>query len=962
MTFMKSKKQILFTALLLASALASAQQWPAIEADCRPGSRWWWMGSAVDTANLRRNIGQYAQAGLGTLEITPIYGVKGSQNNISYLSDQWMEMLRFTQAEAARQGMKIDMNNGTGWPFGGPEVSVEDAASCALFMQFDAKGGEKLNLDVAYRTDDPRQKKQEKVAKLLCLMAYRTDAAHRTDGSRAIELTRFVRDNRLDWQAPAGGDWKLVALYLGKTFQKVKRAAPGGEGLVVDHLNPAALKRYFQKFDDAFSRTGTAYPATFFNDSYEVYGADWTEDFLTEFKRRRGYRLQDHLLDFLKDTEAADGHDFTRRLVADYRLTLGELLVERFTRPWAAWAKQHGSLTRNQAHGSPANLIDTYAAVDIPECEGFGLTDFHIKGLRTDSLVRPNDSDISMLKYASSAAHITGKPLSSSETFTWLTEHFRTSLSQCKPDVDLMFLSGVNHMFFHGTTYSPAEAQWPGWKFYASIDMSPTNTIWRDAPAFFDYISRCQSFLQMGRPDNDFLVYLPVYDMWHQYPGRYMAFDIHKMDQYAPGFIRAIRSILSTGYDVDYISDAFIASTRYRDGQLVTQGGSAYRAIIVPDVTLMPETTMKQLLALARKGATVVFLDRMPGDVPGLSRLEHRRKQFAALTAQVKGLPLTDDGSRRFAEVKKLSFGKGTIIVGADYAEALRLTGVAHEQMKTENNLQFIRRRNARGHHYFISCLQPGDVDAWVTLAVSDSRAMIFNPMNGRKGLAQTRRAADGKLQVRLQMRSGESLILQTFAEAADPSAAVQSPVDLSGEAPWRYLADQSASLSLDHGWKLTFTDSTPAIPGTFDIDTPTSWTALPIPEAKTNMGTARYTLEVSLPAMQADEWVLDLGDVRESARVRVNGQDAGVAWAAPFRLEVGHLLRPAGEKNLIEIEVTNLPANRIAQLDREGFEWRKFEDINMAKLNYKKGKYDTWSPLPSGLNGGVRLIPQTRK
>ncbi|MBF4212310.1 glycosyl hydrolase family 2, partial [Pseudomonas donghuensis] len=88
-----------------------------------------------------------------------------------------------------------------------------------------------------------------------------------------------------------------------------------------------------------------------------------------------------------------------------------------------------GALVRNQAHGSPANLLDLYATVDIPEIEGFGLSDFGIKGLRRDpDFTRPNFSDISMLKYASSAAHVMGKPFTSSETFTWLTEHFRTSL------------------------------------------------------------------------------------------------------------------------------------------------------------------------------------------------------------------------------------------------------------------------------------------------------------------------------------------------------------------------------------------------------------------------------------------------------------------------------------------------------------------------------------------------------
>ena len=307
-----------------------------------------------------------------------------------------------------------------------------------------------------------------------------------------------------------------------------------------------------------------------------MYGADWTPSLLTEFAHRRGYRLENYLPEFLNPVRT----DTTARILSDYRETLAELLLENFTRQWTEWAHRGGSLTRNQAHGSPGNLIDLYATVDIPECEGFGLSQFHIEGLRQDSLTRKNDSDLSMLKYASSAAHIAGKQYTSSETFTWLTEHFRTSLSQCKPDMDLMFVSGVNHMFFHGTPYSPREAEWPGWLFYASVNMSPTNSIWKDAPAFFDYITRCQSFLQMGKPDNDFLVYLPIYDMWQEASERFLAFDIHKMQQRAPLFIRAIHTIYNSGYDVDYISDNFIRSTGIKNGKLVTSGGSSYLSLI----------------------------------------------------------------------------------------------------------------------------------------------------------------------------------------------------------------------------------------------------------------------------------------------------------------------------------------------------------------------------------------------
>ena len=169
-------------------------------------------------------------------------------------------------------------------------------------------------------------------------------------------------------------------------------------------------------------------------DSYEVYGANWTPRLLEEFAGRRAYRLEEKLPELLGYVD--DGN----RTLADYRETLGELLYENFTCQWHDWANKHGVKVRNQAHGSPANLLDIYAAVDIPEIEGFGLSDFNIKGLRTDpGFTRKNDSDVSMLKYASSAAHVMGKPLTSSETFTWLTEHFRTSLSQMKPDLDLMF-------------------------------------------------------------------------------------------------------------------------------------------------------------------------------------------------------------------------------------------------------------------------------------------------------------------------------------------------------------------------------------------------------------------------------------------------------------------------------------------------------------------------------------------
>ena len=151
----------LFVGLSVVAA-AQAPAWPEVTTEAKPGARWWWLGSAVDSASLTANMTDYARTGLGTLEITPIYGVKNNEvNDIEYLSPRWMQMYSFVCEEGKRLGLDIDMNNGTGWPFGGPEVSLEDAASKVIFLKYTLDGGTRLSEPVVV-TD----KKQKPVAKL----------------------------------------------------------------------------------------------------------------------------------------------------------------------------------------------------------------------------------------------------------------------------------------------------------------------------------------------------------------------------------------------------------------------------------------------------------------------------------------------------------------------------------------------------------------------------------------------------------------------------------------------------------------------------------------------------------------------------------------------------------------------------------------------------------------------------
>jgi hypothetical protein len=381
-----------------ASIQARSTDWPVQTVENKPGTRWWWLGNAVDKKNLTWNLEELAKVGIGTVEITPIYGVQGKDSlEISYLSPRWMDMLKHTQSEAKRLNMLVDMNQGTGWPFGGPSIDIAHAATCLVIQKQPVKalpGGRAAVQTFSIRPDDP---KQRSVAKLEAILFVGSD------GAREQIPGQSCMNGVLKWGAAQDGT--LYAVFSGKTFQQVKRAAPGGEGLVMNHLSQEALSSYLERFDQAFTTSETAWPHCFFNDSYEVYEADWSENLLTAFRQTKGYDLIDYLPEFLGTGDS----DIVARVVYDYRDMIHQLLLNQFTKPWTEWAHRRGIQTRNQAHGSPGNLLDLYGAVDIPECESFGITSFDIPGCDWIPFER-SAIPIRHVEICLIGRHVTGKP------------------------------------------------------------------------------------------------------------------------------------------------------------------------------------------------------------------------------------------------------------------------------------------------------------------------------------------------------------------------------------------------------------------------------------------------------------------------------------------------------------------------------------------------------------------------
>ena len=939
-------KKIFIACLAIAftSSLFAQVKWPAITQQTKPWTRWWWEGSAVDKSNLTVSMQQYQQAGLGGLEITPIYGVKGAEDKfIDFLSPKWMEMFQFTLSEAKRLNLGIDMATGTGWPFGGPWVSDKDASKYIAYKTYSLNGGGMLKDTIQYRqesfvrTASGKPLKVEQVASpisanknlqdmaldqvrfdvllpLQLVMAY-------DENEKAIDITTSVVNGKLNWTAPAG-KWKLIALFEGLHGKMVERAAPGGEGRAIDHFSDQALKNYLSKFDKAFAGKNISGLRSFFNDSYEVDDArgqsDWTPNLFTEFNKRRGYDLKRELPALFR-TDNSDKHT---RVLYDYRETISELLLEKFTQPWHQWAKAKGKLIRNQSHGSPANILDLYATIDIPETEGTNLTRF---------------------KFATSSAHVMGKPLASAEAATWLNDHFLSSLGDVKLLLDKYFLGGVNHIFYHGTNYSPQNDPWPGWLFYAAVHFTPANPFWKDFNALNAYAARCQSFLQGGKPDNDVLLYFPFADRNNQPAPRGMLHHFDGMEGFEKtSFDKAAEQMLELGYSWDLISDKQIQLLRFANGKIKTPGGD-YETIVLSGVKYLPLTTLQKLVALANQGATIIFHDGIPSMIPGLTDIESKQKQFDALIRQLQFIITNAAG------ISNATSGKGMFWEGEEIKYLLANADVRHERYLADNHLKCIRRKINGGEYYFISNDGTDAFGDWVLLNTKYHNAALFDPMTLNSGVAKTRQGDSNTLDIFLQLKPGESCIVQTSA------------TKITGKL-FPYIEINSDPFTIENKWSLKFISGGPSLPGTTQSTELGSWTNLAIPGVKEFSGSAEYATSFKLPPAKADAFLLDLGEVKESATVILNGKKIATLIGPTYSVTIS--TSDLKTDNFLQVIVTNGMANRVIDLDKRDVQWKKFYNINMsARLPENRGPDGLftaakWDPKASGLLGPVTITP----
>ena len=584
-----------------------------------------------------------------------------------------------------------------------------------------------------------------------------------------------------------GGPW-IDKAHAASSGMKVKRAGLGGEGFMLDPFDPEAMKIHVAQFEKWFGRNGTAErPRAFYHDSYEYYGA-----------------------------KPKNGQDVDESQLACFRV-------------WTDWCRSNGYLTRNEGHGAPCNWLDFYAIADIPETEMFG------KG----------DRDVLISKFASSAAHVKGTTLVSAEACTWIDEHFHERPSEIKSFLDLLFLSGVNHVFYHGCCYSPVDAVWPGWCFYASLEMNPRNPIWREMAALNAYVTRCQSIFQTWTSDNDLAVVWDPASFRAKHPGETKRMHVHDTAWfYGEPIGKAAKLLYDEGYAFDYVSPRMVKA-----GQ-----AKKYAAVVDPGVA---DFTSAELL---------------------------RRRGI------LKG-------------VRKMPFD-------------------------AKSGLLATRWRKGGETGYFV--VNMGKVAR--TVSAGGRSFGVMDPLTGT--IEQDRREA-------VAMAPAHSLFLVGEGFAVEEVAARDV---VSG------IAEISGS------WEMSPVCGGPALPAKRTLDALAGWDAFD----ENFSGTMVYRTTFDLAGLGEKGMAkrLSLGDVREIARVRLNGCDLGVRFMPPYEFAVpADALRE--KDNVLEVEVTNLGANRLRWNDVNKVDWKYFCDINMIGIDTNGMLLDaaSWPVLKSGLLGPVSIV-----
>jgi hypothetical protein len=786
--------------------------------------------------------------------------------------------------------MRVDLTLTSGWPYGGAYLPVSLAAGMLRVVRVPVPDG-------ADSIPVPAMSAGERLLAAFQVAGDGTD--FHTSQPRSLPLDI---ENGCLQVAHASHTQETAWFFLSsRTGQMVKRPAVGATGFVLDPYDRAATEDHLRTVGDPLlAAFGKHPPYAVFSDSLEVYGADWTPDFLQQFRQKRGYDLTPYLPALVGNMDP-----ITPAVRHDWGQTLTELAEENYLTPIHTWAAQHGTRFRSQNYGTPPVILSSNSLVDLAEGENYHWREF------------------SETRWASSANHLYGRPVTSAETWTWMhSPAFRGTPLDLKVEADLDFLNGINQLIGHGWPYSPPSAGEPGWSFYAAGAWDDHNPWWFVMPQVTRYLQRMSYVLRQGRQVNDVAVLLPTDDAWSKITPDNDSVSDQMHTLLGPNLIP---QILDAGFNFDYI-----------DATAIVKVGIPYRVLILPGITRIPLATYRAIQSYAQHGGIVIATRTLPSIAPGLMNAKVETAEIHQLT--IKLFRASNTSGHFMADESQL----GSILAHTVKPDVV-ITPQTHD-------VGFVHRELANGDLYFLVNTSNQTRRFSATFRVTARTAQWWDPDSG----AVTWAANRNSLNISMQPYETRILVfLSDNANSAPKAPTLQllpQPVDLSANWKVDFLQQKrTTNYSTLHSW----TDDSPArfysgqvaYEKTFQMSK-----SLRDPGTVVHLDFGRGEIVTRSEHSNSELRALVESPVREAAQVYVNGKFAGSIWHPPYEVDVTRFLHP-GENNL-RIIVGNLAINEMAG--------RALPDYRL--LNQRYGErfapqdMEDLQPLPSGLLGHVYL------
>lgn len=871
----------------------------------RPFVRWWWNGNKIEKSELARELRLLKEAGIGGVEINPISFPSQTDDmgvaSLEWLSDEWIELLKFTLIEAKSLGMTCDLLGGTGFPFGAEFLEEDDRAQVVVIAVKKLEGPMKTTFSLfdLFKEADPAtlspySGRTMEVLELKLL----PDPLYSMD--QVINLTSQIENDIIKLSVPKG-KYALYGLIKIDGFMKVIQGAPGGRGPVLNHYDKNAVKKYLNRITNPLQdKIGPLAPyiRSFFVDSLEMEGSNWTSDMMDEFKKRRGYDLYPYLPFLLFKTGrmgntvdknyavevSSEMQTMFVRMRYDFELTKAELFNDRFIKTYAQWCTDHQIKSRAQAYGRGYNLLEGSFDIDIPEGETwlkYGIGEDISEADFTKYPWHLGRGNTMINKFVSSAAHLKDKKTISSEELTNTDMVFNESLEIFKIAGDQSTISGMTHPIFHGFNYSPKDAAFPGWITYGGY-FSEKNNMWPYFKHYTDYRARLTALLQQASMFADIALLAPIGDMWGDSGAQMEPFPT----LVSPTYQQLVwESIHQNGNACDYVSEQVIKESKMEKGYM-NYGSRKYHTLFLIEVKSIQPSTVKHLYHFVKNGGRIFCIEAYPNKSLGWNNHEQKDQAVREWVSKLKNFP------DRFIYLKKpeSNFNKWYKHIQEKYAITPYVsikspkTYVTQVRYQTKEAEIFMFNNSSSSHTCSLDVTFLNNVigkkQAWIWDAVSGERfKLVLNNGNVILDLGP----ADSKLIVFNNERNG-----QLFKPVPSINA---------------------SSRILTHKWMVEFKHSDGSVKHS-EMEELTDLNKVPADQDFS--GTVIYRANIELSDNSSIQY-LDLGKVFGISEVLINGKHAGTKWYGRRAYAIPGLLH-AGS-NSLEISVTTVMVNYMKSL-----------------------------------------------